>query len=78
MKVFTISDFKAKCIRILKSVGRSRDPVVVTLRGKPIAQVMPIGIGQGKRTLGGLKGAIEIRGDIVHSDFADDWEDQGR
>jgi prevent-host-death family protein len=74
MKTIKISEFKAKCIRVLKTVARTREPVVVTLRGKPVARVEPIEVQQGARVLGGLQGSVEILGDIVQSDFADDWE----
>lgn len=75
MKTVKISEFKAKCIRILKTVARVRKPVIVTLRGVPIARVEPVDDPNRTRRLGALKGAMEIRGDIVRSDFADDWGD---
>ena len=78
MKVFKISDFKARCIRILKSVARNREPVLITHRGKPLARVEPIQVQEGERVLGGLRGMMQIKGDIIHSDFADDWEPDGR
>jgi prevent-host-death family protein len=74
MKVFKISEFKSRCIRILKSVARSREPILITLRGRPLARVEPIDSPEGKRTLGGLRGVMRIHADIIHSDFADDWE----
>jgi len=78
MRVFNISDFKARCIAILKSVARKREPVMVTLRGKPVARVVPVEPEQIRRSLGALRGAVQINGDIVRSDFADDWEPADR
>jgi prevent-host-death family protein len=78
MKVVKISEFKAKCIRILKTVARTSEAVLITHRGKPIATVQPI-VGQTTgRVLGGLRGLLEVRGDIVHSDLAEDWQDETR
>ena len=37
MRTMLVSEFKAKCIAILKDVQRTRQPVLVTLRGKPLA-----------------------------------------
>jgi prevent-host-death family protein len=74
MKVFKISDFKARCIGILKSVARKREPVIITLRGKALARVEPIQQEETRRVLGALRGSIRIHGDIVRSDFAEDWE----
>ena len=75
MKTLKISDFKASCIRVLKTVAETREPVLITLRGKPLATVAPIEDERG-RVLGGLRGTMSIRGDIVDSDFAEDWESE--
>ena len=48
---------------------------MVTLRGEPIARVEPIA-PRDKRVLGGLKGWIEIKGDIIRSDLDKDFIDQ--
>lgn len=68
-----ISEFKAKCIATLKAVERDREPVLVTLRGHPIAEIEPVALGAHERRLGTQRGSVRILGDIVNSDFADDW-----
>ena len=74
MKTILVSEFKAKCIAILKQVQRSGEPVVVTLRGRPMARVDAIpDVAQGKR-LGALKGRMRIRRDLVRADTTRDWE----
>ena len=72
MKTMIISDFKAKCIATLKEVEESKETVVVTLRGKSIAEVVPIAAAKG-RVLGRQKGCMMIKGDIIHSDSANEW-----
>ncbi|MBA3353018.1 MAG: type II toxin-antitoxin system Phd/YefM family antitoxin, partial [Blastocatellia bacterium] len=53
MKTVLISDFKAKCIAMLKQVQKSGEPLTVTLRGRPIARVEPVVQHKsGKRPLG--------------------------
>jgi prevent-host-death family protein len=74
MKTIIISEFKAKCISVLKEAQRSRQAVVVTLRGKPLARVEPIVENLPERRLGALKGRMKVVGDIVHADTAEDWE----
>jgi antitoxin (DNA-binding transcriptional repressor) of toxin-antitoxin stability system len=75
MKTLGISEFKAKCIDELKKVQETGEPLLVTLRKRPIATIHPYREeAPPRRTLGKLKGRIVIHGDIVHSDFADDWE----
>jgi prevent-host-death family protein len=74
MKSIGVSEFKAKCVGILKEVQRRREGVVVTLRGKPVAVVQPaLEPGAGKR-LGTLEGSMKIRRDLVHTDSSADWE----
>ena len=74
MKTVKISEFKATCIGVLKGVAETGEPVLVTLRGKPLAKVEPVQNPEGGRVLGGLRGHLEILGDIVQSDFESDWE----
>jgi len=74
VKSIGVSEFKAKCIGILKGVQRRREGVVVTLRGKPLAVVQPAPEpGAGKR-LGALTGSMKIRRDLVRTNSSADWE----
>jgi prevent-host-death family protein len=73
MKTILVSEFKAKCIRLLKQVQKTKEPLVVTLRGKPLARVEPIVQPKKRVRLGALKGWMEIKGDIIHSTMEKDW-----
>ena len=73
MKTVLISEFKAKCIRMLKEVQQTGEPLTVTLRGEPIARVEPVLTSDKQIRLGALKGSIDIRGDIIRSDMDKDW-----
>jgi prevent-host-death family protein len=74
MKTMLISEFKAKCIAALKEVQRTREPMLITLRGKPLVTVQPVEPhGRGKR-LGGLKGRMTVRRDLVKVDTTRDWD----
>jgi hypothetical protein len=66
-----ISTFKAKCIAAVREVHRSGTGLVVTLRGEPLVVVEPI---IQSRKLGALRGEATLRGDLVRTDFADEWE----
>ena len=75
MKEIGISEFKAKCIDKLKTVQVTGEPLLVTLRKRPIAVVNPYTENVSrKRELGTMRGWVTIHGDIVRSDFADEWE----
>lgn len=61
-----ISKFKATCLATLERVRRTGRPLRVTRFGKPIADVVPAAATAARRAwLGGLKGTLDIRGDIV-------------
>ena len=72
-KIVKASEFKAKCIALLKNVQKTKEPILVTLRGEPIARVEPVVKPKKRVRLGALKGWMEIKGDIVHSDMEKDW-----
>jgi prevent-host-death family protein len=61
-----ISEFKAKCLSLLDRVNKTKTPLRVTRRGKPIADVVPPAKESGKRDwIGSMAGTIKITGDIV-------------
>lgn len=69
-----ISEFKAKCLRLMDEVAEQGSTLIITKRGRPIAKVSPISPPR-KRMWGSWKGLVKIQGDIVN--FHDDWaEDQ--
>lgn len=71
-----ISEFKAKCIQVLKEASTSRQEWVVTLRGKPLARVIGIAPTR-QRVLGGQRDAVDHQlsdSVLIHSDFENDWE----
>lgn len=43
MKTLQISNFKARCLGLLKDVRDTGEPIAVTLRGEPIAIIQPPG-----------------------------------
>jgi antitoxin (DNA-binding transcriptional repressor) of toxin-antitoxin stability system len=74
-KEMLISEFKTHCIAELKRVQQSGQPLVVTLRGKPIARVDPIRLrGEPAVKLGRGRGHARIKADLVTFDFSEEWE----
>ena len=74
MKTMAISEFKAKCIAVMKEVRRTRTPLIVAWRGEPIARIEPIVPEPTRRSLGSLQGQMQIEADIVQGDFDAEWE----
>jgi prevent-host-death family protein len=75
MKEIAISEFKAKCLAILDQVQKTRQPIRITRRGRPIAEVGPPKPVDNRDWIGSMKGRMEILGDIVSpASEEDDWE----
>jgi prevent-host-death family protein len=61
-----ISKFKAKCLSLLEEVSKTKTPLRVTRRGKPIADVIPATSEAEERSwIGSLSGSVDIVSDIV-------------
>jgi prevent-host-death family protein len=66
MQEVAISEFKAKCLSLLEEVSKTRTPLRVTRRGKPIADVVPASSETEERSwIGSMSDSIDIVGDIV-------------
>jgi prevent-host-death family protein len=74
MTTISISEFKAKCIAILKEAQRSGKPVLITWRGRPMARVEPVAGDAAKRRLGAYRGRMTLRAELVGLDSSGDWE----
>ena len=61
-----ISEFKAKCLSLLEEVSKTKTPLRVTRRGKPLADVIPASPEAEERSwIGSMSGTIDLVGDIV-------------
>ena len=71
MKEITVpvTEFKAKCLRLLNDVEKKGDRIIITKRGRPVAQVGPTPAAV-HSLRGTWKGRVEILGDVVN--FHDD------
>jgi prevent-host-death family protein len=56
-------EFKAKCLKLLDKVAEKRETLVITKRGKPVAQVTPIPAKA--NIVGSMKGSVLWMGDII-------------
>ncbi|MGB7546697.1 MAG: type II toxin-antitoxin system prevent-host-death family antitoxin [Terracidiphilus sp.] len=64
-------EFKAKCLKMLDEVAEKGQTLVITKRGKPVAQVVPM--PPDVELFGAMKGSGTILGDIV-SPIDVEWE----
>lgn len=58
------SEFKARCLQAMDEVASTGEPIVITKRGKAIAQLAPIAV-KPKTLRGFLKGHVKSIGNIV-------------
>ena len=61
--------FKARCLSLLDKVARTRQPLIVTKRGKPVAKVVPTETHKPRKLLGSVK----FHGNVVDP-ILDKWE----
>jgi prevent-host-death family protein len=78
METVSISQLKTKCLALLEKVRTTGEPLRVTRRGEPSAEVIPPPPAPTRAWLGAMKGTGRVDGDIV-SPAADeeDWEALG-
>jgi prevent-host-death family protein len=60
-----ISEFKAKCLRLIEPVQQTRQPRRITRHGRPLGEVIPAEPDRKRKFLGGMIGTAEIVGDII-------------
>jgi prevent-host-death family protein len=68
-KSLPAGEFKARCLALLDTVARTRQPLIITKRGKPVAKIVPTDTHAPKKLLGSVK----FHGDVVEP-ILDDWE----
>ena len=74
MKTISAAAFKARCLTLMDDVSNTRETVVITKRGKPVAKLVPVE-AENDEFIGRLKGIIQIVGDIESPvDPPEAWE----
>jgi prevent-host-death family protein len=61
--------FKAQCLAVLDRVAATGESIVVTKRGRPVAEVVAIKA----KTARPLRGSVETHGDLV-APVLGDWD----
>ena len=74
MKTMAISQFKAKALRVIGDVAKTKEPVVVTKRGRPVVEVVPFRGGDDAPEPGKLSEALVFEKDIVSPIGESDWD----
>jgi prevent-host-death family protein len=63
MKKMPAGEFKARCLTVMEDVNKTREPVLITKRGRPVAKLVPADKIE-VNPMGRLAGIVRITGDI--------------
>jgi len=70
------TEYKHNALKLLELVRASGEPVQITKRGRPIAQLVRVDEAAPKRVLGQFRGDVTVIGDIVGPIIdPEDWGD---
>ena len=56
--------FKAECLKLMDQVEKTREPIIITKHGRPVAQLAPVP-SDPRSLFGYMKDTVRIEGDIV-------------
>lgn len=71
MRKIAAGEFKARCLTLMEDVRSTRQPLIITKRGKPVAKLVPVD-SKKDDWIGRLDGKFKITGDMVSP--IDGWE----
>ncbi len=75
MKEIAISEFKAKCLALIDQVQKTKEPILITRFGKPVAEVVPPSPKPVSDWIGSMRDSMKIVGDIVSpASVESEWE----
>jgi prevent-host-death family protein len=74
MRTMAAAQFKARCLKVMDEVSNTREPVVITKKGKPVAKLVPPDTAP-QDIFDCLKDVFKIVGDIESPAVPpEDWE----
>jgi prevent-host-death family protein len=56
--------FKAECLKLMDQVEKTRQPVIITKHGRPVAQLAPVPANP-RSLFGYMRNTVKIEGDIL-------------
>ena len=74
MQTIGISQFKSHALKILDQVSKTKEIIVITKRGKPLAQIIPYRDSISNHVPGKLADALVFENDIVSPLGEEMWD----
>jgi len=68
-------EFKTNCLRLMDQVQKTRKPLIITKRGRPVAKLVPMD-SRPVDFFGCMKGSLQIVDDII-APIDVEWEANG-
>ena len=56
--------FKAECLKLMDQVEKTRQPIIITKHGRPVAQLAPVEADP-RSLFGYMKNTVKIDGDVL-------------
>jgi prevent-host-death family protein len=72
VKTVPATEFKQHCLALLEEVRQTRQSLLVTRHGKPVAEISP-DVPRERDSVNPLKGSILYQGDLV-APFEEKWD----
>ena len=72
MKKIAAAAFKTRCLTLMEDVRSTKQPLLITKRGKPMAKLVPVEESKDD-FIGRLKGVFEVVGNL-EDDAPEPWE----
>ena len=73
MQTMAISEFKAQALKVLDQIAKNNETIIITKRGKPLAQVTPYHEPMSFSTPGQLADTLVFEEDIIAPLGEDMW-----
>lgn len=58
------AQFKAECLKLMDEVEKTRQPIIITKHGRPVAQLAPVPADTGS-LFGYMKETMRVQGDVT-------------
>ena len=69
------AEFKAKCLKLMDEIARTRRPIVITKRGKPVAKLVAVEPEPRKPLFGCMAGTVTFEENILEP-LGVEWDAQ--
>lgn len=68
--------FKASCLEVMDRIAKTREEIIITKRGKPVARLVPVDPPKEIALFGALKGTFHIPDEdlLTSGAYADEWQ----